>query len=180
MPHMAPPLSSPFPNQPLWTSELLHATFQQSDCTSTTFPVTLCPWVNIKINQTGIKLYSLVLSKNMPSLKQNSSQVSWHRTMLIIRVLSLECYLYKINQAWPLINKRTGWGNILNFIHIDCKISEKMDSKTIVSHTSVTLNESQDHLIGYQNIITLTLKEIAPYMSEYKLTLKFLSTKSHK
>ena len=45
--------SSPLNNQ---TSELFHAALQHNDCTSSSFPVTLWPWVNIKVIQTGINL----------------------------------------------------------------------------------------------------------------------------
>ena len=39
-------------------------------------------WVNIKVIQTRIKLYSLTVFSIIPSLKQISSQVSWHMKML--------------------------------------------------------------------------------------------------
>ena len=39
----------------LWTFELLHTTLQQKDCTSASFPVTLWPYVNNKVIQTGMK-----------------------------------------------------------------------------------------------------------------------------
>ena len=54
--------SSPFHNQPSWTFKLLHATLKQNDNTSPGFPVILWPWLNIKVNQTGIKLLNLVVS----------------------------------------------------------------------------------------------------------------------
>ena len=41
--------------QPSWTFKLHHATFQHNDETSSSFPVTLWHWVNIKVIQTGIK-----------------------------------------------------------------------------------------------------------------------------
>ena len=40
--------SSPMHYQPSSTFELHQATFQQNNCTSSSFPVTLWPWVNIK------------------------------------------------------------------------------------------------------------------------------------
>ena len=43
-------------DQRSWTFELLYATLQQNDCTSSRFPVTLWPWMNIKVIQTGIKM----------------------------------------------------------------------------------------------------------------------------
>ena len=40
-------------NLPSRTFELLHATLQQNDSTSSSFPVTLWPWLNIKVIQKG-------------------------------------------------------------------------------------------------------------------------------
>ena len=71
-------------NQP---SELLHATLQQNDCTSSGLHITLWPWVSIKVIQTGIKLKNLVLSSIIPRLKQIRSQVSWHTTILNMYII---------------------------------------------------------------------------------------------
>ena len=51
------------------------ATLQQNDCISSTFPVQLRPSVNIKVIQTGIKLYSLEVFSIIPSLKQIASSL---------------------------------------------------------------------------------------------------------
>ena len=49
-------------------------------------------------------------------------------------------------------NKQTGWGKLLNFIPIDIKICEKMDTKFFISQAPVTLNEGQGHPNWYQNV----------------------------
>ena len=97
-----------------WTCELLHTTLQQNDRTSSSFPVTLRPWVKINVIQTGITLYSLVVFSIIPRLKQ---VMSWHTTMLnttmlntyfidhINTVLSLEYSLCKIDLAWASANQ---------------------------------------------------------------------------
>ena len=54
--------SSSLNNQPSWTFELIRTTLPQNDYTSSNFPVTLWSWVNIKVVQIGIKLYSVVVS----------------------------------------------------------------------------------------------------------------------
>ena len=54
---------------------LFHATLQQTDYTSSTFPVTLLPWVHIKVIKTGIKLSLVVFSDIPRSIKQIGSQV---------------------------------------------------------------------------------------------------------
>ena len=46
--YRTPSQTSPSHNQSSQTFELLHATSQQNDCTSSSFPVNLWPWVNIK------------------------------------------------------------------------------------------------------------------------------------
>ena len=98
--------SSSLHNQPSWTSELLHSTLQQNTCTSLTFPVTLWPWVNIKIIQIGIKLLSLIVFSTIPSLKQTTSQVSWYITTLNIyfiksrQLSSLPWILFVQNNLW--------------------------------------------------------------------------------
>ena len=84
--------SSPFHNQSSLEFELLHATFQQNDCTSSSIPTTLWPWVNVQVIQTGIKLWNLVISI-IPSLEQINSHVSWHMMMLnvyFIKIMSAE------------------------------------------------------------------------------------------
>ena len=55
--------------QPLQMFGLLYATLQQNDCTRYCFLVTLWPWVKVMIIQTCIKLYSLVMSSVIASLK---------------------------------------------------------------------------------------------------------------
>ena len=62
--------SSPLHNQPLQIFELLYATLQQHDCTSSSFPITLLPWENIKVIQTGIKLWRLVVFRIISSLNK--------------------------------------------------------------------------------------------------------------
>ena len=54
--------SSPLHNQPSQASELLHTILKQNACSSSSFPVILLPWVNIKVIQTGIKLYLMCLA----------------------------------------------------------------------------------------------------------------------
>ena len=74
--------SSPLHKQLSQTSELLHATLQQNNCTISSFLLTLWPWVNIKVIQTGINtrvdMFSII-----PIMTQIASQVSWHRAMLM-------------------------------------------------------------------------------------------------
>ena len=48
-------------------------------------------------------------------------------------------------------NKPTGRGNPLNFIQSDTYSCEKLDIEVFISHTTVTLNESQGHPNLYQN-----------------------------
>ena len=43
-------------NPPSRTLGLVHATLQQNDCKSSSFPVTLWPWLKFKVIQTGIIL----------------------------------------------------------------------------------------------------------------------------
>ena len=74
--------SSSLHNQLSQTSELLHATLQDNDCTSSYFPTTLWAVVNIKVIQTAIKLKSSVVFSIIPKLKQIGLQVSWHMMML--------------------------------------------------------------------------------------------------
>ena len=69
-------------NQPSCTFELLQATLQHSEWTCSSFSLTLWPWVNIKVIRNGIKLQSLEMLSIIPSLKQISSQISEHTTML--------------------------------------------------------------------------------------------------
>ena len=118
-------------------------------------------WVTIKVIETGIKLYSLVVFSIIPSLKQISSHVSLHITMLNV-------YFIKSHQQsslpWILIilvqnnfttsfNKPPGWGNILSLIQIDNQICEKMDTKVFdFIHKTVTLNSGQGHPKWHKNV----------------------------
>ena len=135
LPYRTSSQSSPLHNQPSWTFKLLHATFQQNDSTNYSFSMTLWPWVNIKIIQTGIKLRSLVVSSIIPSLKQIGLQVSWHRLMLNISFTkscqqsSFPWILHVQNKFRMRFNKPTGCDNRLNLIQMNCKIYEKMDTK---------------------------------------------------
>ena len=54
--------SSPLYNQPLQKFKLLDVTLKHNDCTSFSFLVYLCPWVEVKLCQNGIKLEILVSS----------------------------------------------------------------------------------------------------------------------
>ena len=111
--------------QPSRTFELLYLTLQKNDCTSSRFHVTLWLWVNTKLIQTGIKVYSLAVLSIVPSLKQIGSQVFPHR---------LRIKVYFINHVsrdffpWTLLvqknfsmsfSKPTSCGNRLSFIQTD-------------------------------------------------------------
>ena len=119
-------------NQPSRTFELLHATFQQRNSTSSSFPVTLWPWVNIRVIQTRIKLYTLVAFSIIPALKHIDLQVSWHMTKLNIYYIkscqqsSLPWILLVQNKVSMSFSKATGCGNTMNFIQIDTYVCEKM------------------------------------------------------
>ena len=52
-------VTCPYIIQPSWTFELLHATLQLNECTSSCLPITLWPWINIKVIKTGIELLYL-------------------------------------------------------------------------------------------------------------------------
>ena len=68
-------------NRSSWTFELLHTILQHNDCTSSSFPVTMWPWVNIRVIETAARLQWSVVPSAIPSLKPIGSQISWHRTM---------------------------------------------------------------------------------------------------
>ena len=64
-----------------------------------------------------------------------------------------------------------------DFIQIDCKISEKMDTEVGMSHTTVTLNESQDHANWYENV---QLSGLYTYQVWKKFLCKSLNTSQRK
>ena len=110
-------------NQPSWTYELLQPTLQQNDCSSSSFPMILWPWVKTKVIQTGNKLQSLVFSSIIPSSKQISSQVSQQRMMVnasykitSAQLSPLNVILLVQNKFSMSFHKLTGCGSILNFI----------------------------------------------------------------
>ena len=89
--------------------ELLHATLQHNNCTSSSFPVIPWPWGNIKVTQTGLKLQRKIWLR---SLEQIGSQASGHRVMLIVNLIkSLGVFslfsLAQINLAWVSLCQRT-------------------------------------------------------------------------
>ena len=81
--------------------ELLHATLQQNEWASSSFLLTMCPWVNIKVIQIATKLLSLVVFSIKLCLKQISSQVFWHRMMLNIFIKSCQ----KSSLPWILLGQ---------------------------------------------------------------------------
>ena len=87
--------------------------------------------MNIKVTKAEIKLKSLVMSSIIPSFKQIGSQVSRHK---IIVYFTKSCQQRSLpwivqNKFSVSFNKPTGCGHILNFICINRRISEKMDTK---------------------------------------------------
>ena len=93
---------------------------------------------------------------------------------------SLPWMLLVQNKFSMHFNKPTGCGYTLNFMHIDCQISENMDTQISTSHTMVTLNEGLGYPNWYQNV-----ELSGPYhikfernQSEHKPTLQhFLKNK---
>ena len=135
--------SKPFPlhNQPPQTFEPLQATLQQKESTRSSLPITLCSWVNIRVIQTGIKLYSLVVLSTIPSLKQIGSQVSQHRTMLNIYFIK-SCQQSSL--PWILWPPPPPEPRQINFIQTDSKnFWESGHRMFLIYHTNGTLNEGQ-------------------------------------
>ena len=86
------PQSSPWHNQLSPISELLHATLQQNDCTSSSFPINLWPWVNIKVIQTVCKPESLVSVEYHTKFETN-------RFTSVLTYDNVKCILHKITSA---------------------------------------------------------------------------------
>ena len=98
---------------------------QQNDCTISSFPITLWPWMIMKVIQSRIKLLRSVVSSNTPSSKQICLQVSWQRTMLNAYFIKLHqlnflpWILLVQNQLCMSFHKLTGCGKIQTVIQID-------------------------------------------------------------
>ena len=65
--------SSPLHNQPSWAFALLHTTLQQNDCTSSQFPITLWPSVNIQKRANACSQYT---SSYFPCFTSYSKAIS--------------------------------------------------------------------------------------------------------
>ena len=142
--------SSPFHNQPSWTFGLLHATLQQNDCASSSFPVTLWPWGKVK----AIKLESHCrISLCLASYQvwnKSVHKLSWCRLRYILqnyvsRLFSSFIYLlHKMNSTWASTKPQAVEAfYILSTLNV--KFARKWAEKFHISQTSVTMNEGQGH-----------------------------------
>ena len=90
-------------NKPFWLLRLLYATLQQNDCTSSKFFITLWPWVKVKVIQTHIKRWRLVISIIVPALNISIQFATlpgaWH-------------YIVSTRTGWPTVSTLTGWNRI--------------------------------------------------------------------
>ena len=99
----------------------------------------------------------------MPSLKQISSQVSQHRTILNAYFIksrqqsSLTLILLVQTKISMNFNKSTACGNRLNFMQLTANLPKKWTQVLLLSHPLVTLNEAiegQGYANWYQNVET--------------------------
>ena len=75
--------SSPFHDQPLWMFGLLHGALQQDDCTSSSFLVTLWPWVKSTF-------FFYVVSKTKTAVISLEPQILFKSSL---RIFSLNCFI---------------------------------------------------------------------------------------
>ena len=126
------------------TFELLRATSQQNDCTSSNFAIILWPWVKVKVIQTGIILKSLVVSSIISSLKKK-----WFTSALMLanfkgmlkkkqKTKNTKIEFSFLNTNLAHTKKACIWSKSIQ------KFSREWALKFLISHTTVTLNEGQD------------------------------------
>ena len=143
--------SSPSHNWQCPVSWLFHSTLQQNDCTSSSFPIALSPWVKVKVIHSGIILQSLAVSSIIPSLKQIDSKVSC-RPMVEVYPKNIKYIEFSPFNISPMkkisisLCKPKACGSILNFW---CFVRKWLHNFV---HTSLTLNESHGHPNWYKNL----------------------------
>ena len=150
------------PLQPSWTFQLLHATLQQNDCTSSNFPMTRWPLLKIKV--VHLESHCRVWCCVIPTLKQISSQVPQRRPMSTVYSTMIHTQNYL---AWKWIMQKM----IFDLSH-NCDLKWK-------SRSSKWLKKKKKRSwLVY--IILPSLKEIGLQMSEHKPMLTvFFFTKSY-
>ena len=121
------------------------------------------PWpCDLEWTSQSFKLESyyrtLVVSCMLPGLKQLSSQVSQHRTILSMYLINSyqhsslpENSLYNINLAWTSTSKQVLHHSEFHTNRLR-NFGENGHQSFSISHTTVTFDEGQGHPNRYQNV----------------------------
>ena len=158
---------------PLQMLGILHDTLQQNDCTSSSFPVILWPWVKIKVIQTE-ELYCKVkmclashLSWNKsvhtcPDAGQSQRHILYNHIQSSLRwIVFLQSKFSMSFKNVQVVAPHYIWSKSIE------KYARKWVHKFLISHTAVTLQDKgiQTLIKVYSSVVSITipsLKEIGP------------------
>ena len=140
---------------------------------SSSFLVTLWPWVKVKVINTGIKIQNLVMSVIKQSLKEMGSKASKHPPILNIPLfkinefevkfkfspLSIINHTNKIQHELKQINR--SW-QLTKFQPNQLRKLQGNERRSTCFHTTVTLHDSDGHSILFYSRLSPSIAGSSP------------------